>query len=1255
MDRTQPAMQKKKNSSPFLLAPFQQAMLLETLNAPKGSGCYVAQLILHLDQNIDIDYFTDAWVKTIGIFSNLGLKFVWKKGAPPFQQITTLDEINIEIHDWSNLSREETNEYIETYLQADRRLGFALSKPPAFRIATFKTAPESTICIWSFHSILADQTTQAAIVRTLFSFYQNPDMIPDGPASFQDHIRELHRNKNNIEAVSFWKAYLKGYTDPLHLSFALNQKPIAANKRKSRSLAMTTGIQMLNISLDIAGRLTGFCKAHGMDMKFLFLGAWAVVLSHHTGDDDIIIGNLRPIDRQKRLCSGGMGTNLIPARITIHPEESLSKFLARIRKDWIRTQAFEHCSTVDIHSWSQVPFETPLFDVLFSYSEQELNTTLGKDKAKVKCSEIERREWIPGSLYLAVQGVDQLSVSLKYDRRQFRPKDISQILDHFTQVLTAAAQNRDQNLKDIPILAPQERQTIAKQLNAMGTPIQPEGFIHNLVDIQAASNKHRIALCAGDDQVSYREMNHAANHLANLLTKNNIQPEKRVLVILDQHIRLMVAILAILKSGGVCIPVDSQAPAEWLGWIIDDAAPDIILIQDRYLAKLPRTSACIMNLDKIETSQAPKDISRPLTDLLPENTACILYTADDSEHPKGIMLSHGSLVAYIRAASDIFEIQPSDRVLQQAIIGTDTAMEEFFTTLFSGATLVIKPRQKSLDPGDFISFVSQHKLSICYLSAPFWHWAANKIDSFPERVRTIIIKGAEIDPVTLEKWHAQSHWKPRLIRTYGPQEIPFAATWSDLVPAQGTSKGEVAMGNPLPDIQLYLLNHFSQPALPGTKGELYIGGIQTAKGYFNRKLQTQQSFVLLEKQENSPPLFKTKDLVTMDMEGKLFFKGRRDRQVQLNELTLDLDGIGKTIQTYPCITEAEVILSTMDDHAVTMTGFLVVDQNKKNSFNILSFKKWLSSKLADYMIPENFKLRDQLPLTSSGKTDYSALNMDTTFPPKRPPAVPSRAFQDQSSPCVAAPIILVGNSVGAAQAYKKQNLQGHPFYHAPIFTHFFSVAPLENSNLDIYQLAQKCIQDIIGEHPCESYIIIGECQNSIVAHEVALQLEQMDKTIELLIIIDENWKAITKEGIPHTHQRLSFWKKQWKDFRHHGKGVIFKKIKKRLKNKLFNYYTALDPIREKVCILLEKPVPESIQFRTMQSVYYKACEENLYTPTPYGGSVLLLYSNDWFSQHKPQLNQYYSDARQITYPINHSDWFKPEQVTRIIQEIDRDA
>lgn len=1322
----------------FPISPMQHGMLMETLKSPQGAGSYIEQIVFDINQEIDIQRFTTAWQKIIQHHEIMRLGFVWQNLDQPLQFVAAIDQVNIEFNDWSKLSKPETDEFLEMFLQADRRLGFSLSKPPLFRIALLKTDKNRYTCVWSFHHAIADGRTMACILKDLFLIYHDPNAALIPPGSFKNYIEWLNRTQADSKAGAFWEKQLKGFTEPLALPFSVQKTAITESRRQEFSMAITTGNQSTLISSGTTSILKKICEKNSITMNSLLMGVWAVLLSHYTGEMDIVFGTTRSIRHWRENGSNdtGLYINTLPMRINIIPQENLLQFLRRVRNEWAKTGDFEHSSLADIHACSQVKRGNPLFDIFFAYDYHSIDAALDPHKEKISCSKVSLIERTPASLFLTISGVDELSAVIEYDRRRFDAGTIKMILGHFATFLGAISENMDPKLMDVSILTNPEKKEIAQRLNTHKIHTKPDSCIHHLIEIQASLNKDTTAVTDHKNNMTYGELNIYANQIANLLIKLGAMPETKVVLMLEQDADLIAIILGVLKSGSAYVPLDPAYPDERINFIIDDCAPKIIITLKIHEHRINSKDAVVILLDKEMAQIREMGTENPNTIIAPENMAYIIYTSGSTGKPKGVMVEHSSLVAFTRSASEIYDIRPHDRILQFASISFDASAEEIFPTLFSGATLVIKPRDIVHTPSQFIDFCRENSLTVLDLPTSYWHMLADEIDTLtvPEDIRLIIIGGDEANADKVEKWYKHINANPRLINTYGPTETTIAVTWADL--SSGSVKGKVSIGAPFPNVSLCILNQFQQPALPGTKGELYIGGTQTARGYLNREDLTARSFVKFETMNPETTFFKTGDSVEMLAGNGILFYGRIDRQIKIRGFRIEPGEIEKTALLHTAVSECAIAVSKDSDNNNTIAAFLVVSQKDKPDFSIKEFRAWLLSKLPAYMIPSLIIVVESLPYTSSGKIDYKALKIpeaskvsvestdsdlfnnpyekdlkaiwETILDFEVPG--PDDSFFDIGGSSLYAiklvnaiekkfnvslsviavfksstirklaktiekeiqlsqintqrliskkgnrtPIILIGNSVGSAQAYKKADLMGHPFYHAPIFIHFYDMEKDKAHLLDVWQLAQKCINDIIHAFPSGPYIIMGECLNSIVAHEVACQLTNMNKEVELLVIIDDNWEKKETASVKEkqTDGMSSFVKKQINEMNELGIEHIFKKIISRIKHKIFYYYTSLDSIKERLYISLGKPVPEAIQFRTMENVFYKACASNPYMPKIYYGRVLLFYSKNWLEKYAPQLKTYYKgDVKKINVNTSHAEWFKPAQIKTIIEAIE---
>jgi amino acid adenylation domain-containing protein len=994
----------------FPISPMQHGMLMESLRAPQGAGCYVEQILFDMNQDIDIDRFTLAWEKIIRHHDIMRLGFVWKGLDYPEQYIAPATPLKIEYNDWSGVSESEKKEYLDMFLKADRRLGFPLYKPPTFRVALFKTGARRHTCTWSFHHCIADGRSMTFILRDFFLAYQNPAVALSPAGSFKHYILWLNRQQQT-EAKKFWTQYLEGFDTPMVFPFRAQKNELINSRRQQHAMSLATGLHKTMLSPITARNIKSLCEKHEITLNSFLMGAWAVLLSYYTGKTDILFGatvSVRNFE-QNQSDKTGMYINTLPVRIHVHPEQTLLSFISGMRKKWRGIREHQHMSLTDIHSLSPIKGNIPLSEIYFSYDYQSLDAAMDPYKERISCSKLTLFERTPAAIFLAVQGVDDLMISIEYDQRKFNAKTTRQILDHFAVFLKSASENPQARLMELPVLTEGERTKIAEKLNTRQRHLKPRSCIHHLFEIQASINRTAPAVTDGEKTYNYQQLNLFANQIAHFLITRNAGPEKKVLLLLEQTIDLIAILLGVLKSGCGYIPMHHSYPDERIQYILKDAAPDFIITTRENLGKLGTTDATMIlmdqDLDEIKTMES----SNPVTDVGPDNMAYIIYTSGSTGLPKGVEIEHSSLVSFTKSAADTYDFQSSDRVLQFASISFDTSAEEIYPTLFSGATLVMKPQTVVQTPAVFFDFCRHHQLTVIDLPTAYWHMIADQIDTLtlPEHLRLVIIGGEEANPENVRKWQAHIS-SIRLLNTYGPTETTVAATYADL--SQLPMKtGRVPIGIPFSNVNLCILNHFKQPTPPGITGELHIGGPQTARGYLNRPEQTRNAFVSIESLQNKERFFKTGDQAMMLPTGQIIFLGRIDRQVKIRGFRVEPGEIEKTALTHKRISACAIALSKDIDDNIKLTAFIVPAEGKPDNFNYQEVKTWLKSKLPEYMVPSNMVGVPALPHTASGKIDYKTLEKsipdtlkdesdsrsDTHFSPDTCPDIGEGNFMDE--------------------------------------------------------------------------------------------------------------------------------------------------------------------------------------------------------------------------------------------------------------------
>ena len=972
-DRQSPEKKDILSSEYFPLSPMQHGMLMETLRAPQGAGCYVEQVVFDMEEEIDIPRFTEAWQQIVDRHDTLRLGFTWKGKDHPEQFLAPPHPVRIDFSDWSAFTDPEKRDYLDMFLRADRRHGFSLDQPPAFRVALFKTGQARFTCVWSFHHCIGDGRSMAFILRHLFRLYRNPGIALPHPPSFKQYIAWLY-DKNRGQARQFWRQYLSGFSDPMVFPFELDDSDSRESRRQTHAMALTTGHHHLVLPSVASRYLKTLCQKNDLPINAFLMGAWAILLSHYTGRTDVLFGatvstrHFNPAHKE----GTGLYINTLPVRIQIRPDQHLIPFIADIRSQWKKIRHHDHLSLTDIHALSPIRGSQPLSEIYFSYDYGTLNDALAGEKDQISCSGIRLLERTPASIFLTATGTDTLSLSIEYDRRKFNPGTTKKILDHFSFFLKSCTQSPMLRLKDLPVLTERETRLIQDRLNTCQKHLPPTNCFHQLFEIQAGINPGAPAVTDGDTHYSYGKLNKTANQIAGLLISEGASPDKKILLLMDQTPELIAVIIGVLKSGNCYVPMEPSAPEDRIGYILEDCKPDFIITTSSHAHKVKTASARKLLVDRDRARITAQPAANPAREVFPGQLAYIIYTSGSTGRPKGVMVEHACLAAFTKTAAHTYELEPHDRILQFASISFDASVEEIFPTLLAGAVLVIKPRELIQTPQAFFTYCRNMKLSVIDLPTAYWHMIADEIHmlDLPPDLRLVIIGGDAAHPERVRAWQSAVGSHPRLLNTYGPTETTVAVTWEDLSAAP-LQTDIVPIGIPFPSVNLCILNHFDQPAPPGVTGELYIGGPQVARGYLNREEETQKNFVSMKTDGSRIRFFKTGDFAKMLPSGQVIFLGRKDRQVKIRGYRVEPGEIEQTLTACSMVRETALVLTLTPNKEIRMTAFVVPRGNQPADEQTL--RRWLRSRLPDYMIPALFIMVKSLPHTASGKVDYPLL------------------------------------------------------------------------------------------------------------------------------------------------------------------------------------------------------------------------------------------------------------------------------------------
>jgi amino acid adenylation domain-containing protein len=450
---------------------------------------------------------------------------------------------------------------------------------------------------------------------------------------------------------------------------------------------------------------------------------------------------------------------------------------------------------------------------------------------------------------------------------------------------------------------------------------------------------------------------------------------------------LIVALLGVLKAGGAYLPLDPAYPPDRLAFMLEDSGAQLVLTRERLRHLFPTTGAAVLCLDaagRVDAGAgedpAPVAAESP-GPVSPDSLAYVIYTSGSTGRPKGVMIQHRSLACYVRTVEREWALQPGDRVLQFISISFDMSVEEIFPCLALGATLVLRTEGMIDSVAGFLDACGARAVTVLVLPTAYWHEVASAIAreglTLPPSVRLVYFGGDKALPERVSGWRAHVSPDVRLVNSYGPTEATVTVTMHDLAAAAGGAPDaepagrEVPLGRPLPNVQLYVLDGYGQPAPVGVPGELHIGGVMLARGYLRRPGLTAERFV--PDPFGAAPggrLYRTGDLVRARADGALEFLGRADHQVKVRGFRVELGEVEAALARHPAVRDLAVVAREGPPGERRLVAYLLADPA---ALPPAAARRFLAGRLPDYMIPAHFVVLPRLPLTPNGKLDRRAL------------------------------------------------------------------------------------------------------------------------------------------------------------------------------------------------------------------------------------------------------------------------------------------
>ncbi|MDX2090267.1 MAG: amino acid adenylation domain-containing protein [Kofleriaceae bacterium] len=848
------------------------------------------------------------------------------------------------------------------YCNELKQRAYDLTAGPLFAPELVRIAEDDHVLALRMHHAVADEWSLKIVWRELAALYHGQTLpaLSVQYADFSAWQRSWVSGDVLEQQLEYWRTLLVG-AEPLELPTD-RPRPAVQGTRG----AMTSRVLPLAVgrAVDALGRL------HGTTPFMTYLAAFYVLLHRYSHQTDLSVGT--PVanrGRSETEALVGYMLNTVVLRANVDGNPRFTELLAQVRELALGASAHQDAPferVVEALRLPRDPARSPLFQAMFVFQP-------GGAGQLFPGFEIEHPDVVHDvssfDLTLFVEhGPHGPACNVEYSTDLFDASTIDRMLAHYQQLLEAISAEPASRIGSLSMLEPGEREQLLVAWNATARDYPRSSCLHELVEAQVARDPGAIALSFEGDDVTYGELERRANQLARHLIALGAGPEVRIGVFVERSIEMVVGILGILKAGAAYVPLETKAPADRLAFILEDARAPIVITQERLAGQLPAVAARVVLLDGHAAAIAQEPATPPSSGVRADNLAYVIYTSGTTGRPKGVQVEHRQIVNLVTASGAVEGIVATDRVLQFSSIAFDSSVEELFTPLTHGATMVLRgedvPTALDLFGPRFAG------VTVMNMATAYWHAIAMAINGQelrpPAALRMINIGGERALPEYLRQWHDLAP-NCGLNNQYGPTETTVMATAWRLDRAQLLEGREAPIGKPLPNYTVYVLDARRELVPVGVDGELYIGGESVARGYLDRPELTSEKFVT--NPFGAGRLYRTGDVVRWRPDGNLEFVGRVDDQVKIRGFRIELGEIETVFAEHPAVQGVKVIARQAAGGEKQLVAYAVLAAEATAS----ELGAFVRGRLPGYMVPARLIALDALPITATGKVNKAAL------------------------------------------------------------------------------------------------------------------------------------------------------------------------------------------------------------------------------------------------------------------------------------------
>nr|WP_323747873.1 non-ribosomal peptide synthetase [Catenulispora rubra] len=950
----------------YPLAPLQEGLLFHHLMADQGTEAdvYMRPSVLGFDSRERVDAFLGALQRVIDRHDMYRTAFVWEGLAEPVQVVSRRVVLPVR----EVVLDPQGPDPVEQLL-AIGDVWMELDRAPLMDVhIAAEPDGEGWLVLLRVHHLVRDDTTTGALLGEVRAFMSGRgDTLPE-PLPFRDFVAQARLGTPREEHERYFAELLGDVTEttaPFGLLDVHGDGTTAVSARSS-------------VEAELTLRLRAIARRMAVSPATVFHLAWARVLAAVSGREDVVFGTVlfgrmnagAGADRLQGPC-----LNTLPVRVRVGASV-VGEALAGMRKQLAELLVHEHAPLSLAQQASGMTGGSPLFTALFNYRNgrdgaTELGAGLGTGLEEVRILAAEGR-----TNYPLVASVDDDGNGFSLTVDAVAPADAEQVgtMLHacLLQLVTALEEDPQARLSAVDVLDPAERRLVVEEWN--DTTVEVASLtLPGLFGAQVVRTPDAVALVSEGVELSYAQLDARANAVARLLIGRGVGPESVVAVVMERSAELVVSLLAVLKAGGAYLPVDPEYPAGRIEAVLADAGPVCVLCTTALAGVVPDGVARVVVDDPAVVAElAGLSAQAPVVGVLPAHPAYVIFTSGSTGRPKGVVVSHAGIVNRLAWMQEIpgVAIGVGDRVLQKTPFGFDVSVWEFFWPLVQGAALVVARPGGHREPGYLVELIRGENITVT-------HFVPSMLEAFLREpaaagcggLRAVFCSGEELSASLRDRFLELLAGVP-LFNLYGPTEASVDVTAARCAVSDGVV---VPIGGPVANTRLYVLDGSLSPVPVGVEGELYLAGVQLARGYVGRAGLTAERFVACPL-AGGGRMYRTGDRVRWSADGQLIYLGRADDQVKIRGFRIEPGEVQAVLAAHPAVVQVAVVACEDVPGDVRLVAYAVpADVDASADELITSLREFAGERLPSSMVPSAVVILEALPLTVNGKLDRKAL------------------------------------------------------------------------------------------------------------------------------------------------------------------------------------------------------------------------------------------------------------------------------------------